>query len=275
MMRTVIPFLNISLPILYGILIWIYAKIFVQSKSSYKNVAVWFFSLVLIIHLLYTIMRGFNQHYYPVTTKGEMLSLTALAIAIVYRFIEWRIKIKNTGLFVFITILLLQVFAASMIDLDASVDAVLQTPKFIVHVSSAVLAYAALGLCTLFSIIYLILYYSLKKGRFGMIYHISFSLEELSQFSNWSAMVGFILLSITIVSGIFWRKMAFPDFSHFDPQVVSSYVIWTIYGVFIYGKQVRNWSTKKLSYLSVGGAVTIFASLFIVSFVLDSFHNFG
>jgi len=274
-MKSLLQILNILLPIFYGMLIWIYAKIFIHPKSPYRNVAGWFLGSVLIIHILYTVLRGINQHYFPVTTKGEMFSWTALAIAIIDWFIEWRIKIKNTGLFVFITLFLFQVVAALMINLAVSVDPVLQTPKFIIHVSSAVLAYAALGLCTLFSIIYLILYYSLKKERFGLIYHISFSLEELGRFSSWSALIGFILLTITVISGIFWRKVAYPDLSHFDPQVVSSYLIWTIYGVFVYGRQMRNWSMKKLSYLSVGGAMAIFASLFVVSFLFDSFHNFG
>ncbi len=274
-MRTFLEFLTVILPVVYALLVWLYALLVVNREKKLAKVSRLFFHAALLAHLLYTFLLSGYKHYFPVTTPGELLSLSALVIALLYWLLERKLKIVTTGMFIFIAIFFLQFLSAFLIDLSVPVDEVLQEPMFLFHVSSVVVAYSALFICTLFSIIYLVLYHSLKKARFGFIYQISFSLEELSRFSFLSGIIGFILLSVTIVTGILWRKEAFPDLAHFDPQVVVSYLIWTIYGVFIYGKYRRSWSAKRLSYLSVGGAGVIISSLIIVNYLLQSFHQFG
>ncbi len=274
-MRNLLELITIILPVLYAVLIWLYALLVVNREKRITRISATLFTVTLVIHLLYTALLAVYKHYFPVTTPGELLSLSALFIALLYWLLERKLKVITTGMFIFIALFFLQFLSAFLIDLSAPVDEVLQEPMFLFHVSSVVVAYSALFICTLFSIIYLVLYHSLKKARFGFIYQISFSLEELSRFSYLSGIIGFILLSVTIVTGILWRKEAFPDLAHFDPQVVVSYLIWSIYGIFIYGKYRRSWSAKRLSYLSVGGAGVIISSLIIVNYLLQSFHQFG
>ncbi len=274
-MRSLLEFITVFLPVGYALLIWLYALLVVNREKRLIRLSALFFNVLLAVHILYTVLLALYKHYFPVTTPGELLSLSALFMAVLYWLLEKRLKVVTTGMFIFITIFFLQFLSAFLIDLSAPLDEVLQEPMFLFHVSSVVVAYSALFICTLFSIIYLILYYSLKKARFGLVYQISFSLEELSRFSYLAGVIGFVMLSVTIVTGIIWRKEAFPDLAHFDPQVVVSYLIWTIYGIFIYGKYRRSWSAKKLSYLSVGGAGAILSSLIIVNYILQSFHRFG
>ena len=122
---------------------------------------------------------------------------------------------------------------------------------------------------------YLMLFYDLKSAQFGVFYRRMPSLEELNEMNVSSAVAGFLFLTAAIFVGLILRKSVFPDAAHFDPKVITSYVIWGIYGVIIYGRKRGGWSGKHLSYLSLSGFVFILSSLIALNLFIQTFHRFG
>ncbi|MCK9282034.1 MAG: cytochrome c biogenesis protein, partial [Melioribacteraceae bacterium] len=89
-----------------------------------------------------------------------------------------------------------------------------------------------------------------------------------------STVIGFILLTLAIVIGGIWLPEAFPNFSYLDPKLVSTLLVWLIFGYGIFGKLFLNWYGKKIVYFSLIGFLIAMISLIITTTMKESFHSF-
>ncbi len=274
-MNAFIHSLNILLPILYLVTIFLYSQAFFYSSRFARKYKSGVLEFTVLVHLGRIVLSGVSMHRYPITNFFEFASVLALAIALIYLYIEYRLKLKTTGLFILSVVFPLQLFSSLFYNPSQPLPKVLHSPMLIFHTSTVILGYAALFVSALYGLMYLLLFYELKSAQFGVIYRKMPSLEELSELNIRAATIGFFFLSITIVLGILWRKSAFPGAAHFDPQVIGTYLVWVIYGLVIFGKKIAGWTGKWLAYMSLGGFVIIIVSMIVVNWVVKSFHQFG
>ncbi len=274
-MNLLINILNILLPMLYGISIILYGLYFFRSSHWAKKHMSRILKSTASLHLVFILIRGFYYNYFPSANIFEMATVVALAITLIYLFIEYRLNIESTGLFILIVAFLLQLFSSTFISFEKSLPEILKSPMFILHTSTVILGYAALFVSTLYGIMYLLLFHDLKSAQFGVVYSKMPSLEELSEMNVRAAIIGFFLLTITIFFGILWRKSVLPEVKHFDPQVIAAYLVWVVYGLMIYGKKIGHWTGKWLAYISISGFMIIILSILVVKMITKSFHQFG
>lgn len=274
-MNLLINTLNILLSLLYGASIIFYGLHFFRSSHWAKKYMSRLLQMTALLHLGFLTLRGFYYHYFPSANIYEMATVVALAITLIYLFIEYRLKIHSTGFFILIVVFLLQIFSSIFITFEKTLPEILRSPFFILHTSTVILSYAALFVSTLYGIMYLLLFHDLKSAQFGVIYSKMPSLEELSEMNVRAAIIGFLFLTLTIFFGIIWRNRVLPEVKHFDPQVIGAYLVWMIYGLMIYGKKIGQWTGKGLAYVSIGGFMVIILSVIVVKMITRSFHQFG
>jgi ABC-type transport system involved in cytochrome c biogenesis permease subunit len=119
--------------------------------------------------------------------------------------------------------------------------AVLQGPLFGVHVSSLLFAYASFGLACVIGITYVLLFKEIKAKHLGFFYARLPSLQILDRMNQVAVVVGWIFLTIGIVSGAVWAAQAQGGYapgsldprvqamSLEDPKIFVALVCWIVY----------------------------------------------
>jgi HemX protein len=96
----------------------------------------------------------------------------------------------------------------------------------------------------------------------------------LEKLSFYSAVIGFVLLTVSMIIGIIWLPEAFPEFSYFDPKLIGSGLVWLLYLGGILSKIIIKWRGKKLILLSITGFLIAIFSTIVTNFLAKSFHSF-
>jgi len=188
--------------------------------------------------------------------------------------VELISDIRGTGPFIIILPLIFQLISTLFIQDLTEVRDVLRSNLLGIHVISALLGYSGFTISAVYGFLYLVLYKDIKLNKFGLIFNRLPNLEVLERLSLYSAVIGFIALTIAIIIGIIWLPIAFPKFSFLDPKLVGSTLVWLLYAAGITSKVLGKWRGKKLVILSISGFIVAIISTILSNFLAQSFHSF-
>jgi ABC-type uncharacterized transport system permease subunit len=233
-----------------------------------------FLFITLLTHLIYLLLRTAAFDHPPITNVFEIFTVLAFSVAFSYFILELATDIRGTGLFIIIISIIFQTISSLFIEDLLEVKDVLRSHLLGSHVFTALLGYAGFTISAVYGFLYLILYKDIKLNRFGLIFNRLPSLEVLERLSYISAIIGFTLLTVAMVIGVIWLPKAFPDFSYLDPKLISSFIVWLLYGIGILSKTFGKWRGKKVVVLSIIGFVMAIMSTMISNFLTTSFHSF-
>ncbi len=273
-MIPVIHFLNFLLPLLYVITFGVYFYDFMKGEKKFINIKRLFLFITLVIHIVYLLLRTIEFDHPPITNVFEIFTVLAFAITFSYFILELVTDIRGTGPFIIIISFIFQIISTALIPDQPEVKEVLRNNLLGIHVISALLGYSGFTISAVYGFLYLTLYKDLKHNRFGLIFNRLPNLEVLERMSFYSAVIGFILLTIAITIGIIWLPQAFPDFSFLDPKLIGTSLVWVLYGLGIITKIFAKWKGKKLIVLSITGFLIAIFSTIVSNFIAQSFHSF-
>lgn len=273
-MIPVIHFLNILLPILYLGTFSVYFYDFMKGEKKFINIKRLFIFITLLTHLVYLLIRTSEFEHPPITNVFEIFTVLAFSITFSYFLLELATDIRGTGPFIIIISFVFQLISSMFIVDQFEVKEVLKNNLLGTHVISALLGYSGFTISAVYGFLYLTLYKDLKDNRFGLIFNRLPNLEVLEKLSFYSAVLGFILLSIAIIIGVIWLPQAFPGFSFIDPKLIGTSLVWLLYGIGILSKLFSKWRGKKLILLSITGFVIAILSTILSNFISRSFHSF-
>jgi ABC-type uncharacterized transport system permease subunit len=121
---------------------------------------------------------------------------------------------------------------------------------------------------------YLLLYKNIKRNKFSTIFKRLPNLEILEQLNFFSIVIGFILLTIAIIIGFAWLPSAFKNFNYWDPKIISTMIVWLLYGIGIVLKSRKNIVGKRFAKFSLYGFIFSALSSLLTGTILSSFHDF-
>ncbi len=266
--------LNIILPFLYFAAFSIYFYDFMKGEKKFINTKRIFLFLTLIVHVIYLIQRTIAFDHTPITNVFEIFTVLALAICFSYFLLELITDIRGTGPFIIIISIIFQLISSLFIEDLVTVKEVLRDNLLGAHVISALVGYSGFTISAVYGFLYLVLYKDIKRNRFGLIFNRMPNLEVLEKLSFYSAVIGFVALTISIVFGTIWLPKAFPDFSYFDPKLISTSIVWILYSIGILSKVFGKWRGRKLVRLSISGFLVAILSIITSNFIAQSFHSF-
>jgi len=273
-MNAFIEFLNNLLPFLYVITFAVYSYDFMKADKRLIHYKRLFLFTTLLTHLIYLLVRTIAFDHPPITNVFEIFTALAFSISFAYFVLELVTDIRGTGPFIIIISIIFQIISSIFIEDLMEVKEVLRSNLLGSHVFTALLGYAGFTISAVYGFLYLILYKDIKLNKFGLIFNRLPNLEVLERLSYISAVIGFILLTIAMTIGVIWLPKAFPDFSYTDPKLISSFVVWMLYGIGILSKSFGKWRGKKVVVLSIIGFVMAIASTMLSNFLATSFHSF-
>jgi HemX protein len=272
--KSLIDFLNNALPFLYVLTFGVYFFDFMKEWKRRFEFARLSLFITLLTHLIYLLARTIEFNHPPITNVFEIFTILAFAIGFSYFILELASDIRGTGPFIIIISIIFQVISSIYIKDTLEVKEVLRSSLLGIHVFSALIGYAGITISAVYGLLYLILYKEIKLNKFGLIFNKLPSLEVLETLSFYSAVIGFILLTIASAIGIIWLPQAFPDFSYADPKLIGTSIVWILYGIGISKKIFGNWHGKKVILLSIVGFLIAITSTMLTNFLAQSFHSF-
>ncbi|HPN38259.1 MAG TPA: cytochrome c biogenesis protein CcsA [Melioribacteraceae bacterium] len=273
-MIPVIHTLNIVLPILYLVTFLTYVYDFVEDKSLFRNAKRLFLFITILIQVFYLFARTIEFNHPPITNKFEIFTVLAFSLACCYFVLELITDIRGTGIFILFLSLVFQIISTIFIQDLVSVPEVLRNRMLGMHVISALLGYSGITISAVQSLLYLMLYHSLKTKKYGLIFNRLPNIEILEKLSFNSMIIGFILLTISIFIGIVWLPEAFPNFSYYDPKLITTALIWVLYSIGILLKLTSNLYGRKFVNFSIAGFIIALFSLILGNVLSSSFHTF-
>lgn len=153
-----------------------------------------------------------------------------------------------------------------------ALEKLLMEDLVLVHVTMAVLAYAAFSLSSLGSGFYLITNHLLKKKRWNRLLLRLPSLKRLDVFSYWPVVVGIIFLAISVILGQIYAYQMTGKIFWLDLKVWTSAWILTVYGWGLIQRGRNEWIGRRLALWNL---LSIFAVIFnyLINKSSLSFHH--
>jgi len=197
----------------------------------------------------------------PIRGLYEGLIFLAGSSVLVYLIIEFKIKTRAFALLVFPMVSLLMVYASLGSNVESRLvplPAVLRGNYITSHMLTWFLCYTFLFISFAASILIV-----LKVSPLDMLDDVNYK----------TVAVGFIMLSIGLVTGMFRTKIIWGSYWNWDPIQTWSLITWLIYALIIHGRLVWGWEGAKTALLSIiGFIIAVYTFLVGAHFISSSGH---
>ena len=249
-----------------------------QGTESSRRVTTWALAGAFLLQILAIAARSIEVGTIAVTSFAEQVSLFACLLAGVYLLAQFRYRLGILGAAVgpigFIGALALLVDHGGVRDVSPG----LRSPWLPVHVSFAFLGNAAFAFACLVSLIYLWQERKLKAHRLsGHVMRGLPSLEALDQVNFRCLTWGFVLLTLSILSGVLWAELSFGRLWSWEPRTIWTTIIWMIYAILLHGRVTVGWGGRRAATLTIVGFGVLFVSFIGVNMLAPGRHagSFG
>lgn len=190
---------------------------FCQKRQVFIRIALGMVACGFIFHTLFLVSVGFDRRHFPIANLTESLCFFAWCITLTFIVADFRYKLNALGAFILPLVSLLTIFSQVMWEENRSIPPLLKSGWVYFHVIVAFLAYAAFFLTFISGILYLIQEKELKEKHFRYLYFRLPSLQVCDELLCRSLFVGFISMSLTIISGAIWAQQAWGRFWSWNP----------------------------------------------------------
>uniref|UniRef100_UPI0030E51709 cytochrome c heme attachment protein n=1 Tax=Myosurus minimus TaxID=59993 RepID=UPI0030E51709 len=279
------------------------------SHSSEKGMVA---SFLCITGLL--VIRWIYSGHLPLSDLYESLMFLSWSFSIIYMISYFRHQKSNLNALMTPGAIFTQGFATSglLTEMHQSTILVpaLQSQWLMMHVSMMVLSYAALLCGSLLSVALLVIIF--RKGRktlseykgyyfpidplyFGGIQYVneksngftnpkSLSFRNyhryqlIQQLDHWSSRVislGFIFLTIGILSGAVWANEAWGSYWNWDPKETWAFITWTIFAIYLHTRTNESLQGLNSAIVASIGFFIIWICYFGVNLLGIGLHSYG
>ncbi|MHB8092977.1 MAG: cytochrome c biogenesis protein CcsA [Syntrophales bacterium] len=230
--------------------------------------------VALGIHTFYYLFRWIGEVDIPSVDVYDTLSFFAWAMAASYLAMQLRTKTRVLGAFVAPVISVLMIVAS--IDLGGSVvgSSALKGTLVIIHVMLSVAGEALFAVASLAGIMYLIQDRLLRKKRDRSLIHLFPSLHDLDRINYICLFWGFSLLTLGILAGSFWARIAWGSHWQWDPKQVWTLLAWGFYAFLLHQRLAIGWQGRKAARWSLMAFFALLLLFVLESFLFRSAHTF-
>jgi len=252
----------------------------VTGKEFWGSLASIIAFIGLIAQTVGLILRWFESYkmgigHAPLSNLYESLIFFSWTIVLLYLIIEWRIKSRNLGAFVVPFAFFSMAFASFSPNVNARIQPLipaLQSNWLISHVITCFFGYAALTIACGLGFMYLLK--GLEKGeRPRLFIRLLPGREIVDELTYQSVVIGFIFLTLGIITGSVWAYSAWGSYWSWDPKETWSLITWFIYAAMLHSRFVRGWRGKRMAIMSIIGFTSVLFTYFGVNY-LPGLHSY-
>jgi len=213
----------------------------------------------------------------PLANFYESLVFFAWAVLLLYLIFEWRTRSRSPGAFVLPVAFLLMAYASIAPGISDRIQPLipaLQSNWLTVHVLTCFLGYAAFAVA--FALGQMVLVRGggdkEKKGA-GLFRQLIPAPGILDELIYQSIVLGFVFLSLGIMTGAVWAHYAWGSYWSWDPKETWSLITWIVYAVMLHARAVRGWRGRRMAWMSLIGFASVLFTYIGVNY-LNSLHSY-
>jgi ABC-type uncharacterized transport system permease subunit len=220
-------------------------------------------AIILHAAILYT---GFLSGGGVNLSLTAAFSLVAWIVAAMYFVVSLFRPLDSLGILI-TPLAALTVLAAALWPAQNLIT--LSTPWQAAHIVVALLAYSLLCLAAAQSLLLLVQERELKHRHPGGILRALPPMELTETLMFHLIGVGFVLLTLTVVSGIFFAEQFFGKPFSFTHHIVLALCAWVVYAVLLFGRWRLGWRGRTAVRWTLGGFMLLVLAYFGTKFVLE------
>jgi len=147
------------------------------------------------------------------------------------------------------------------------------TPLFHLHIATAILAYSLLALAGIQALVVNSQEKALHRHKAKQINLHLPPLETMESLLFSMLLGGFILLTLTLVTGVFFTEQIFGKHLVLNHHIVLSAVAWMVFGMLLFGHWRWGWRGRNAVHWTIGGLSLLVLGYFGTKFVLEFMLN--
>jgi cytochrome c-type biogenesis protein CcsB len=144
----------------------------------------------------------------------------------------------------------------------------LKSNWLLVHVITCFFGYAAFGIAFGAALFYLVQAYTRRAQSSAPAHAL------LDRLIYRAAVIGFIFLTLGILTGAVWAETAWGHYWSWDPKETASLITWFIYAALLHARLVQGWQGRPIAWLAVVGFGAVLFTYLGVSFLLPGLHSY-
>nr|QWL16833.1 cytochrome c heme attachment protein [Plantago amplexicaulis] len=277
--------------------------------SSKRGMIITFFCITGLL-----VTRWIYSGHFPLSNLYESLIFLSWSFSLIHIVPYFKKKKNIISPIIGPSALFTQGFATSGLLTEMRESAILvpalQSEWLIMHVSMMILGYAALLCGSLLSVSLLVLTVRKKRhlittsnnllhlngslffGEIELMIERSHFLQNTSFFSTknyyksqliqqldfWSYRVislGFIFLTIGILSGAVWANEAWGSYWSWDPKETWAFITWLVFAVYLHTRTNKKWKGRNSAIVASIGFLIIWICYFGVNLLGIGLHSYG
>lgn len=151
--------------------------------------------------------------------------------------------------------------AASLVAREEGGSSVLLS---LIHAVPALVSVVSLAMALIVSAVFLIVDRRLKRRPAAALLSSGPDLQLLDRLNRQLVQVGFVAISLVVVSGGLWAVSQQKPIFSLDTSVISGLAVWLLLACILHARLVLGWSPKRVSRFTVLVTASFFVSVFIV-----------
>lgn len=241
------------------------ALVFKKEKAS--KLAWRAFLTALAAHTAFLVIRGFAAHRLPLSNQFEFAAAFSWGISVLLLVLRtWRYAEWLPAAAIPMAFLVLSYAALQPREITELMPA-LRSSWFAFHIGSAVFSYSAFILAGCAGARYLL---SAKKPDTD-----ERKLHQMDYMGYRLIALGFLLLTVTILTGAIWAEQAWSSFWTWDPKEVWALITWIIYAVYLHLRARAKHSGVKMAWFAVVAVPMVLFTFAGVNTLMPGLHSYG
>ncbi len=298
------PILFLGLSAFYVLLISLPLAFWAAAGNRNSSVVRFLLALANLLLTSQLILRWWESGHFPISNLYESLCFLAWACTITQLLVErlWPSPIISA---ITTPISLASIAFASFalpdtLQQSAPLVPALRSSWLVMHVSVIMCSYACLLIGSLLSLSVLILdtgqelqirsssigiggtrtqleYGSSNvKGNGLNLSSIAFSrIENLDTLSYRVISVGFLLLTVGLISGSVWANEAWGSWWSWDPKETWALISWLVYAAYLHSRLTKGWQGRRPAIIAIIGFIVIAICYIGVNLLGIGLHSYG
>nr|YP_003934352.1 cytochrome c heme attachment protein [Monsonia speciosa]ACH47668.1 cytochrome c heme attachment protein [Monsonia speciosa]ADJ66487.1 cytochrome c heme attachment protein [Monsonia speciosa] len=271
--------------------------------SSERGMLITFFSITGLLITRWTYSGDF-----PLSDLYDSFLFLSWSLSIINMLPYFKKQKNPLSAITYPSVLFTQVFATSSLlaEMNQSKRLVpaLQSQWLMMHVSMMVLSYATLLCGSLLSVAFLVITFRKTKGVLGnpflnvpfsniqyvserknillnasltssVNYYRSRLLQQLDYWSYRIISLGFLFLTIGILSGAVWADEAWGSYWSWDPKETWAFITWAIFAIFLHIRKNKSVGSVSSAIAASTGFLIIWVCYFGINLFKTGLHSYG
>jgi cytochrome c-type biogenesis protein CcsB len=254
----------------------------IRGESLWGNLATITVSIGLAAQTVALILRWLESYrmgigHAPLSNFYESLIFFSWTIILLYLIFEWRLKNKSLGTFVVPVAFIAMAFASLSPNINNRIQPLipaLQSNWLTSHVMTCFMGYAAFAIAFGLGLMHVIKgFWHGNPDRSSSFLRLLPEEDTLDELIYQSIALGFVFLSLGIITGSVWAHYAWGSYWSWDPKETWSLITWLVYAALLHARLVKGWRGRRIALFSMAGFACVLFTYLGVNY-LPGLHTY-